>query len=133
MGYDRAGNEVDPTGPLVLLVEDDETLQVTTRLVLQRHGFRVTTADDGIDGLEKLATVTPDVLLVDVVMPRMDGITFVRRARERCTVPAVVLTARDLPHDQLAGFEAGPTTTSSSRSTATCWRPAFGRCFDAAA
>ena len=63
----------------------------------------------------------------------MDGITFVRRARERCTVPAVVLTARDLPHDQLAGFEAGPTTTSSSRSTATCWRPAFGRCFDAAA
>ena len=37
----------------------------------------------------------------------MDGITFVRRARERCTVPAVVLTARDLPHDQLAGFEAG--------------------------
>ncbi len=107
MGYDRAGNEVDPTGPLVLLVEDDETLQVTTRLVLQRHGFRVTTADDGIDGLEKLATVTPDVLLVDVVMPRMDGITFVRRARERLDVPAVVLTARDLPHDQLAGFEAG--------------------------
>lgn len=107
MGNDRAGDEGDPNGPLVLLVEDDETLQVTTRLVLQRHGFRVATADDGIDGLEKLATVDPDVLLVDVVMPRMDGITFVRRARERLDVPAVVLTARDLPHDQLAGFEAG--------------------------
>ena len=107
MGNDRIGDEVDPNGPLVLLVEDDEALQVTTRLVLQRHGFRVATADDGIDGLEKLAAVDPDVLLVDVVMPRMDGITFVRRARERLDVPAVVLTARDLPHDQLAGFEAG--------------------------
>lgn len=91
----------------MLLVEDDETLQVTTRMVLERHGFRVATAVDGVDGLEKLAVVDPDVLLVDVVMPRMDGITFVRRARERVNVPAVVLTARDLPHDQLAGFEAG--------------------------
>lgn len=105
---DRSGAGGPQDGPLVLLVEDDETLRVTTRLVLERHGFRVATAFDGINGLEQLEAVGPDVLVVDVVMPRMDGITFVRRAHERQPdVPAVVLTARDLPHDQLAGFEAG--------------------------
>lgn len=106
---DRTGSAAADSGdgPLVLLVEDDETLRLTTRLVLERHGFRVATAVDGIDGLERLEVVGPDVLLVDVMMPRMDGITFVRRARERLDVPAVVLTARDLPHDQLAGLEAG--------------------------
>lgn len=106
-GTDAAPSGGGTDGPVVLLVEDDETLRLTTRLVLEKHGFGVATAVDGIDALEKLDVVEPDVLLVDVMMPRMDGITFVRRARERRDVPAVVLTARDLPHDQLAGFEAG--------------------------
>lgn len=91
----------------MLLVEDDEALRTTTRLVLERHGFAVETAGDGVEGLERLAAVAPDVLLVDVMMPRMDGMTFVRRARERVDTPAVLLTARDLPYDQIAGFEAG--------------------------
>ena len=91
----------------MLLLEDDEALRETTRLVLERHGFTVRTAADGIEGLEELALGEPDVLLVDVMMPRMDGITFARRARERSRVPIVMLTARDLPYDQVAGFEAG--------------------------
>lgn len=90
----------------MLLLEDDEALRETTRLVLERHRFAVRTAADGVEGLEELAVAEPDVFLVDVMMPRMDGITFARRARERSRVPIVMLTARDLPYDQVAGFEA---------------------------
>lgn len=91
----------------MLLVEDDEVLRTTTRLVLERHGFSVDVAGDGIEALDRLAVSDPDLLLVDVMMPRMDGMTFIRRARERVDTPAVLLTARDLPYDQIAGFEAG--------------------------
>lgn len=93
--------------PQVLLVEDDDALRVTTRLVLEKHGFAVATACDGVDALEQLADVAPDVAVVDVMMPRMDGITFVRHAKERMDLGVVMLTARELPYDQLAGFEAG--------------------------
>lgn len=93
--------------PQVLLVEDDEALRITTRLVLEKHGFSVTSAVDGVDALEQLDDVRPDVAVVDVMMPRMDGITFVRRAKERMDLGIVMLTARELPYDQLAGFEAG--------------------------
>lgn len=95
------------TAPLVLLVEDDDALRLTTRLVLERQGFDVVTAGDGVEALEVMGDVEPDVALVDVMMPRMDGITFVRRARERRELPIIMLTARDLPHDQLIGFDAG--------------------------
>lgn len=98
----------DPTRtPLVLLVEDDEALRLTTRLVLERQGFAVATATDGLDALERLGEVRPDIAVIDVMMPRMDGITFLRRARERGDLAAIMLTARDLPYDQLAGFDAG--------------------------
>lgn len=100
-----------PERPVVLLVEDDEELRLTTRLVLERYGFTVTVAADGVEGLECLDREVPDVALVDVMMPRMDGITFIRQVRGRPGVeselPVIMLTARDLPHDQVAGFEAG--------------------------
>jgi DNA-binding response OmpR family regulator len=100
-----------PDRPHVLLVEDDEELRLTTRLVLERQGFTVTVAADGVEGLARLDEETPDVALVDVMMPRMDGITFIRQIRARrgpiAELPVIVLTARDLPHDQVAGFDAG--------------------------
>lgn len=91
----------------VLVVEDDEAVRLTTSLVLERQGFAVSAAADGVEALAMLAEKKFDIAVVDVVMPRMDGITFVRRARERFPLPVIMLTARDLPHDQLAGFDAG--------------------------
>ncbi|WP_300681070.1 response regulator transcription factor [Nocardioides sp.] len=94
----------------VLVVEDDPDLQVTTRLVLEQQGCAVRVAPDGIAALELLAQAPADVALVDVVMPRMDGITLTRRLRESAAwsaLPIVMLTARDLSHDQVAGLEAG--------------------------
>lgn len=82
-------------------------LRETTALVLERQGFAVSTAGDGVEGLEVLGRGEFDVAVVDVMMPRMDGITFARRVREDSDLPIILLTARDLPHDQLAGFHAG--------------------------
>lgn len=93
-------------GARILLVEDDESLRLTTRLILERYGYEVVTAADGVEGLHRLVDA-PDLAVVDVTMPRMDGLTFARHVRERQELPIVFLTARDLPRDQLAGFDAG--------------------------
>lgn len=81
-------------------------MRLTTRLVLERHGFTVTVAPDGVAALELLDAQAFDIAVVDVMMPRMDGITFVRRI-QTYALPAIMLTARDLPHDQVVGLEAG--------------------------
>lgn len=91
----------------VVLVEDDRDLQVTTRLVLEREGFRVLVAGDGVEALEVLASSPVDVALIDVMLPRFDGISLTKRIREKSALPIVLLTSRGLPHDQIAGLEAG--------------------------
>lgn len=92
---------------LIQLVEDDPDLQVTTRLVLERFGYDVVVAGDGEQALAMVTSHAPDLLLVDVMMPRMDGITMVRRLRQHDSTPVIMVTARDLPYDQIAGLEAG--------------------------
>lgn len=91
----------------VLLVEDDPDLQVTTTLVLRQQGFDVVVAPDGVSALEELERQDVDVALVDIVMPRMDGLTLTRRIRERSDLPVLLLTARELASDQVLGLEAG--------------------------
>ena len=91
----------------ILIVEDDlEAAEVMDR-GLTEAGHECVRAADGEDGLAAARGGEFDVMIVDRMMPRMDGITFARRARERSRVPIVMLTARDLPYDQVAGFEAG--------------------------
>ncbi|UUW89723.1 response regulator transcription factor [Nocardioides sp. WV_118_6] len=96
-----------PNRPRVLLVEDDADLQVTTRLVLERHGFDVQVVGDGLEALDIIRTAELDLALVDIMLPGIDGIRLTRRARELRDLPIVMLTARDLPHDQVHGLEAG--------------------------
>lgn len=98
------------TSPVVLLVEDDANLRLTTRLVLERQGFTVVTAEDGLDALARLRDQSVDVAVVDVLMPRMDGLTLLRELRssaEHAELPVLLLTARDLPSDQVGGLDAG--------------------------
>lgn len=91
----------------VLLAEDDADLRVTTRLVLERHGFSVAVAEDGIEATHLLAAGDFDVALLDVVMPGLDGITLTKRIRATSNLPVVMLTARDLTSDQIVGLDAG--------------------------
>jgi DNA-binding response OmpR family regulator len=93
--------------PLVLLVEDDDDLRTTTRLVLESRGFRVVTAADGEAGWTAYLTQPVDLAVVDVVLPKLDGLRLTERIRTDGELPVLLLTARDLPRDQVVGFDAG--------------------------
>jgi len=93
--------------PLVLLVEDDPTLLETTSLVLERHGFEVVGLPDATDAMTVIEEREPDVALLDVMLPGVDGISLTRRIREEHPIPVVLLTARGDPLDVVSGLEAG--------------------------
>ncbi len=83
--------------PHVLVVEDDAALRKVLELRLALEGFEVTLAKDGHDGLEALERIQPDVVICDLMMPRIDGFGFCRGTRRRAdtrALPIVVLTAR---------------------------------------
>ncbi|MBA1287694.1 Hpt domain-containing protein [Pseudomonas japonica] len=87
-----------PTKPLLALVVDDSvTVRKVTSRLLERHGIRVLTARDGVEALQLLAEQQPDVLLVDIEMPRMDGFELVSRLRAEprlTTIPVIMITSR---------------------------------------
>ncbi|SFC24417.1 two-component system response regulator CseB [Streptomyces aidingensis] len=96
-----------PDGTEVLLVEDDAVLREATGLLLERYGFRVRTAEDGLTGLELFRGHAPDVVLLDVMLPLLDGVSVVRRIRETSRVPVLMISARTDPLDVVQGLEAG--------------------------
>ena len=93
--------------PRILLVEDDPTIRAMTQLSLQRDGFAVDTAADGAAGLAQFRSRLPDLVLLDVMLPGMDGVSVCRRIRQDSVVPIVMLTARTDPIDVVLGLEAG--------------------------
>jgi chemosensory pili system protein ChpA (sensor histidine kinase/response regulator) len=83
--------------PLVLIVDDSLTVRRITSRLLVREGFEVLTARDGVDALELLQTETPDVILLDIEMPRMDGFEFTRTIKDKpatARIPIVMITSR---------------------------------------
>jgi DNA-binding response OmpR family regulator len=98
------------TAPLVLLAEDDEDVRMLAELVLRREGYEVTAVADGQAALDAARACTPAVAVLDVSMPRMDGLETARRLRERAEmrgVPIMLLTARVTEADRERGLEAG--------------------------
>ncbi|WP_316523000.1 two-component system response regulator CseB [Kitasatospora brasiliensis] len=93
--------------PHILLVEDDEVIREATRMALERYGFPVTTAADGLEGLEAFHAVRPDLLLLDVMLPLLDGVGLCRRIREESQLPILMMSARTDPVDVVSGLEAG--------------------------
>ena len=91
----------------ILLVEDDATIREMTRLSLERDGFRVETAGDGHAGLAAFLAAPPDLVLLDVMLPGLDGVSVCRTIRESSVVPVVMLTARTDAVDVVLGLEAG--------------------------
>lgn len=92
----------------VLLVEDEETLAMIVRDTLNGAEFVIDTARDGEEGLRRFFDLRPDVLVADVMMPRMDGFEMVRRIRQTDKrTPVLFLTARSAIQDVVAGFELG--------------------------
>jgi two-component system, OmpR family, response regulator MtrA len=91
----------------ILLVEDDPSIREVTAIGLRNGGFDVTTAPDGVEGLERFRSSTFDLLLLDVMLPRMDGLELCREIRRTSTIPIVMLTARGDTIDVVVGLEAG--------------------------
>jgi two-component system response regulator MtrA len=91
----------------ILLVEDDPSIREVTALGLRAAGFTVTTASDGAEGLDQWRAERPDLVLLDVLLPRLDGLEVCRAIRREATTPIVMLTARGDTIDVVVGLESG--------------------------
>jgi DNA-binding response OmpR family regulator len=91
----------------VLFVEDDDVIREATTLALERDGFQVTAAPDGLTGLDAFRGDRPDLALLDVMVPGLDGVSLCRRIRDESTVPVIMLSARADSIDIVLGLEAG--------------------------
>jgi two-component system response regulator MprA len=101
-----------PTGagvnPRVLVVDDDKAVRESLRRSLEFNGYQVALAADGAEALAGIAATDPDVVIMDVMMPRLDGIETTRALRTaKNDVPILVLTARDAVGDRVEGLDAG--------------------------
>ncbi|MFJ8310059.1 MULTISPECIES: two-component system response regulator CseB [unclassified Streptomyces] len=95
-------------GPVhVLLVEDDETIRRSVGMALDRYGYQVSAAPDGLTGLEMFRDGGHDLLLLDIMLPHLDGIGLCRRIRETSQAPILMMSARGDALDVVAGLEAG--------------------------
>ena len=94
-------------GTTILLVEDDATLRHTLALNLRAEGHRVLEAEDGENGLAAARGETPDLVVLDVMLPRLDGLTVCRLLRRESAVPIILLTARGAEADKIIGLETG--------------------------
>jgi two-component system response regulator MtrA len=91
----------------ILLVEDDPSIREVTAIGLRNAGFDVVTASDGLEGLERFRSAPFDLALLDVMLPRLDGLDVCRAIRRTSTMPIVMLTARGDTIDVVVGLEAG--------------------------
>jgi DNA-binding response OmpR family regulator len=92
---------------IVLLVEDDDVIREATQLALERNGFTVEAAADGLTGLAAFRERPPDVALLDIMLPGMNGVSLCRQIREESPTPVIMMSARADPVDVVLGLEAG--------------------------
>ncbi|HEV8632948.1 MAG TPA: response regulator transcription factor [Chloroflexota bacterium] len=91
----------------ILLVDDEPSLVTTLRYALTHSGFAVRTATDGAEALAAVRQEAPDLVVLDVMLPGLDGFEVCRRIRAEMRVPIIMLTARDDPVDRIVGLEVG--------------------------
>jgi DNA-binding response OmpR family regulator len=94
-------------GPRILMIEDDADVREFTSQVLRAEGYEVDEADSGEAGLEVFARRPADGVVLDLMLPGIDGFETCRSLRQRSDVPIIVVTSRDDPFDVVAGLEAG--------------------------
>src|ERR1700755_843875 len=93
--------------PTILLVDDEDSVRKVLAFPLERDGFAVIQAADGEEALEKFAAQTIDLVVLDIMLPRLDGLEVCKRLRATSTVPIIMLTARDDELDKVIGLELG--------------------------
>lgn len=91
----------------ITLVDDDENIVASVSLALESHGHKVTAYFDGATGLAALENDPPDLAILDVKMPRMDGMEVLKRLRQTSELPVIILTSKDDEIDEILGFNLG--------------------------
>jgi DNA-binding response OmpR family regulator len=97
----------DNNSVTILIVEDDETLQETLAYNLEQEGYSVAAAMDGPGGLELARTEQPDLIILDIMLPELDGLSVCRILRRELDVPIIMLTARSSEVDKIIGLDSG--------------------------
>jgi DNA-binding response OmpR family regulator len=93
--------------PTLLLVDDEKNIIELERLYLEKEGYRIETAYDGKTALDKFRALKPDLLVLDLMLPGVDGWEVCRRIRQESDTPIIMLTARDQDIDKIVGLELG--------------------------
>ena len=97
----------DPRGVTVLVVDDEPRLRDVVRMNLEIEGYQVAEASTGLAAIEQLREVLPDIIIMDAMMPEMDGFTALKQVRELSSVPVIMLTVRDDERDRIRGLDLG--------------------------
>src|SRR2546422_10043465 len=96
-----------PDSSTILLVDDEDSVQKLLAYPLERDGFRVVSARDGEEALERFADEQVDLVVLDLMLPKLDGLEVCKRLRAQSSVPIIMLTARDDELDKVLGLELG--------------------------
>jgi two-component system KDP operon response regulator KdpE len=112
MAETRNGREAEPSrpasiGPVILVIEDEPPIRRFLRPTLTSQGYRVVESATGEDGLLQAATRQPDLVILDLGLPDLDGLEVIRRLREWTSIPIIVLSARGAESDKVAALDAG--------------------------
>jgi DNA-binding response OmpR family regulator len=103
----KAGVEKTMTKGTILVVDDEKSIVELARLYLEKEGYRVEQAYDGAEALTTVKSVQPDLIVLDLMLPEIDGWEVCRRVRGESDVPIIMLTARDDDVDKIVGLEMG--------------------------
>jgi DNA-binding response OmpR family regulator len=102
------GPDIQASGPRILIIEDEAPMRTVLRDILDSEGFRVLTADDGEQGLERAIREKPDLILLDIMLPKLDGFALCAELRSLAVEPPVLmLTAKGQVEDRVSGLDSG--------------------------
>ena len=95
------------SGPRVLVIDDEAQIRRFLRISLEANGYEVHEVANGLDGISRAAQLRPDLIILDMGLPDIDGLEVLRRLREWTTTPAIILSVRDADDDKVAALDAG--------------------------
>ena len=93
--------------PTIAVIDDDQNLLTSVTIALESEGFVVQAFGDSVEGLQNLLRNPPDLAILDIKMPRMDGLEVLRRLRQQSDLPVIFLTSKDQEEDELEGLRHG--------------------------
>jgi two-component system, OmpR family, response regulator ChvI len=93
--------------PIIALVDDDHNILTSVSIALEAEGYRVTTYSDGASALQSFKTSTPDLAILDIKMPRMDGMELLQHLRQKSDIPVIFLTSKEEEIDEILALKVG--------------------------